>query len=218
MKFSYPLLKKLVPGLKRKAALIEALTLRSFEAEDAEGNTLEVNLPPNRWADAASHWGLAREAAAVLSLPFAAPAPAWPAGGPASSASWRTELPSPPKSFSVTVEERELCPRYTACAFEEVRVGPSPKWMQEALIDCGLRPISNVVDIMNFVMLETGQPLHAFDLDKLESVKIKDQISKLSYGRHGKAKRLRPLTGRNSRLTPRYSSSRMQKSRWPSRA
>ena len=68
--------------------------------------------------------------------------------------------------LSVTVEAEDLCPRYIGALVEGVKLGPSPQWMQDRLIAAGMRPISNVVDITNFVMLELGQPLHAFDYDK----------------------------------------------------
>ena len=58
-----------------------------------------------------------------------------------------------------------LCPRYTASVVEGVRVGPSPRWMQDRLLKAGQRPINNVVDVTNYVMLEYGQPLHAFNYD-----------------------------------------------------
>ena len=64
---------------------------------------------------------------------------------------------------TVTVEDRDLCPRYMARAVKNVKIGPSPRWMQERLRAAGVRPISNIVDITNYVMIETGQPMHAFD-------------------------------------------------------
>jgi phenylalanyl-tRNA synthetase beta chain len=68
---------------------------------------------------------------------------------------------------AVEVECPDLCPRFTARVFEDVRVGPSPPWLKARLMAAGQRPITNVVDITNYVMLETGQPLHAFDLDRV---------------------------------------------------
>lgn len=156
MKFSYPLLKKFVPVLKDKQQAMDALTLHSFEAEDAGGAAIEVKLPPNRYADCSGHVGIARELSAslgvLLKLPSARP----------------VQSARAPRSFSVKVEDADRCPRYTACALDGVRIGPSPAWLATVLAECGLRPISNVVDVMNYVMLETGQPLHAFDLDRLE--------------------------------------------------
>src|SRR5205085_2109062 len=68
---------------------------------------------------------------------------------------------------AITVECPDLCRRFTARVFEEVKIGPSPPWLKARLMAAGQRPISNVVDITNYVMLVTGQPLHAFDLDRV---------------------------------------------------
>lgn len=159
MKFSLPLIKKLVPAVKNKKELIEKLNLHSFEAADAGGNIFDVSIAPNRFSDAASHWGIAGEISAILG------------GKPRGFTQIRTRIyaeksfKKPP--FRIEIEDKKLCPRYAAQYFENIKVGPSPKWMQKILTDCGLRPVSNVVDIMNYAMLETGQPLHAFDYDKL---------------------------------------------------
>jgi len=71
------------------------------------------------------------------------------------------------KYLSVKVEDRKGCQRYTARMIKNVKIGPSPKWLKERLENCGLNSINNVVDVTNYVMLETGQPLHAFDYEKL---------------------------------------------------
>jgi phenylalanyl-tRNA synthetase beta chain len=76
------------------------------------------------------------------------------------------------KFINIAVEEPILCPRYTARVIRHVTVEPSPEWIQKRLKCIGLRPVNNVVDITNYVMMETGQPLHAFDLDKLAEQKI----------------------------------------------
>ena len=70
---------------------------------------------------------------------------------------------APPISSAVRIEDSELCPRYTARVIQGVKVGPSPEWLRDTLEKVGVRSISNVVDVTNYVMLETGQPLHAFD-------------------------------------------------------
>ena len=82
---------------------------------------------------------------------------------------WREDpgAPGPVEGAEVVVEDPDLCPRFTARVFEDVRVGPSPEWLKARLTAAGQRPISNVVDITNYVMLLTGQPLHAFDLDRV---------------------------------------------------
>ena len=74
--------------------------------------------------------------------------------------------------ISVTIEDPDLCRRFTASLIEGVTIGPSPKWMQERLHKAGMRPINNVVDITNYVMLETGQPIHAFDYDLVRGKRI----------------------------------------------
>jgi phenylalanyl-tRNA synthetase beta chain len=74
--------------------------------------------------------------------------------------------------IAVEIADPDLCPRYTATLIDNVKVGPSPAWMQERLIAAGMRPINNVVDVTNYVMLEMGQPLHAFDLSKIRGGKI----------------------------------------------
>src|SRR6202043_1214824 len=69
--------------------------------------------------------------------------------------------------IAVRIDDPELCNRYTGMVIKDVQIGASPKWMQDRLTKAGMRPISNVVDITNYVMLEWGQPLHAFDYDRL---------------------------------------------------
>lgn len=73
---------------------------------------------------------------------------------------------------SVTVKDKELCQRYTARIIRSVNIGPSPEWLQERINTIGLRPVNNIVDITNYVLMESGQPLHAFDFDKLSGNKI----------------------------------------------
>lgn len=163
MKFSYTLIKKLVPGLKSKQQAIDALNMHAFEAADPSplfkgkgGDVIDVSIYPNRFSDAASHIGLARELSAILNLELKLP---------------KTKTQKPvkvSKKFEVTIKDKNLCPRYVGQYFENVKVGASPKWMQNVLKSCGLRPINNIVDITNYVMLELGEPMHAFDYDKLE--------------------------------------------------
>ena len=85
------------------------------------------------------------------------------------------------KILKIKVEDKKLCPRYMAVIMDGVKITPSPEWMQARLRNLGIRPINNVVDITNYVMIELGQPLHAFDYDKLkyvEKLKIKNKKSK----------------------------------------
>ncbi len=119
---------------------------------------LELELTPNR-PDCLGVYGVAREVYAITGAPLAPP----PWDGDA-----RAEGPGEAGDYaSVTVEVPELCPRFTARVFVDVAVGPSPAWLRARLIAAGQRPISNVVDVTNYVMLLTGQPLHAFDLDRV---------------------------------------------------
>ena len=74
--------------------------------------------------------------------------------------------------IKVTVEDPSLCPRYTARVVKNVKIGPSPKWMQRCLAANGIRPINNLVGITNYVMEEYGQPMHAYDLDLIEGNEI----------------------------------------------
>ncbi len=103
---------------------------------------------------------IAREIAAVTGNALKIPALNVPAGG---SADATAALPTD-ELVSVRIEDAEFCPRYTARIVKGVKVGPSPDWLKSALENAGIRSISNVVDVTNFVMMETGQPLHAKSL------------------------------------------------------
>ena len=110
--------------------------------------------------DCLSVWGLARESSAVLEEHFVMPEIAVEETGSGTFDDYA----------KVEVRDEELCPRYCARIITDVKIGPSPMWMREYLYGAGIRPINNIVDITNFVMLETGHPMHAFDLSK-----VKDQ-------------------------------------------
>lgn len=124
----------------------------------------EIGLTPNR-GDAASHIGVARDVAAVMSA----------AGTPCSlllpdvSDFHTPDVPSPIK---IEIEDITACPRYTGIVISDVTVAPSPVWLQDKLKSIGLNPINNIVDITNFILHETGQPLHAFDADKVSGQKV----------------------------------------------
>lgn len=126
---------------------------------DLTDTVLELELTPNR-SDCFGIYGLAREVAAITGCELQ-PEP-WQADVEATAKDAAASL------ASVSVEAPDLCPRFTARVFEEVEVGSSPRWLKQALSALGQRPINNVVDITNYVMLVTGQPLHAFDLDRVE--------------------------------------------------
>jgi phenylalanyl-tRNA synthetase beta chain len=120
----------------------------------------DLDLTPNR-PDLMSVLGVAREVAAI-------------AGGKVRDPSLEYEANGKPLKgrASVEIKDRDLCPRYVAALIEGVQIGESPAWMQERLLAAGMRPITNIVDITNYVMLEMGQPLHAFDFDKLREGRI----------------------------------------------
>lgn len=130
-----------------------------------EDYCIEIALTPNR-TDAFSHYGVARDLAAALrnmegianqSAPLKLP-------------SLDSFKPMANKQgVQISVNNEEACPRYCGITLENVKVGPSPKWLQERLAVIGLRPINNVVDITNYVQHEIGQPLHAFDADTVQS-------------------------------------------------
>ena len=121
---------------------------------------LEIGLTPNR-PDCLSMLGVAREIAAIQDTKLRLPAFTLPdAEGDITALT------------SVTIEAPDHCPRYAARLLTDITVAPSPHWLQERLRSVGLRPINNLVDITNFVMLETGQPLHAFDFDNLAGQRI----------------------------------------------
>lgn len=125
--------------------------------------TFELKVTPNR-ADCLSHMGLAREISCLLHRPFK-----------------KTEVKAEdfvasegsPSEFSVDVLNPEMCPRYTGRILRKIKVGPSPVWLQKRLESVGLNTINNVVDVTNYVMMEWGQPLHAFDLRQIQGAKLK---------------------------------------------
>jgi len=120
----------------------------------------EFEITSNR-PDCLSVRGLAREAAATFALPLQLPEPALPAGhGNVND------------HLKVKIEAPELCYRYAGAVVENVRVAPSPRWLRERLRASGVRPINNIVDITNYVMLEFGQPMHAFDLRYLDDKQV----------------------------------------------
>ncbi|WP_242395006.1 phenylalanine--tRNA ligase subunit beta [Anaeromyxobacter oryzisoli] len=142
----------LPPEVKPGTPIAEALGL--------EDVLLEVNVTPNR-PDCLSHLGIARELAAILGQPVRLPAPKLAeAGGPASDA------------VKVRIDAPDRCARYAARVVEGVKIGPSPAWLARRLEACGVRSISNVVDATNYVLLELGHPLHAFDLERVAGREI----------------------------------------------
>ncbi len=121
---------------------------------------LDLGITPNR-SDCLSVIGLAREISAIFKTPFVIP-------------DCRLTEDGPPveEMISVEIHAADLCPRYTARVLSDVSIQPSPLWMKTRLENCGIRAINNIVDITNYILLEWGQPLHAFDLNMINSDKI----------------------------------------------
>ena len=134
------------------ADAVEALGLRD--------TVFEYEITSNR-VDCYSVLGVAREAAATFKKSFIAP-----------KVEVKTNGEMVEDYVSVEVEDTKLCPRYCARVCTNIKIGPSPKWMQRRLAASGIRPINNLVDITNYVMEEYGQPMHAFDLDMVAGHKI----------------------------------------------
>ena len=126
-----------------------------------DDHVVEFEITPNR-PDCLSVIGLAREVSATFNAPLTLHEPAVRGGGPGVL----TEL------LDVETPDAALCPRYTARMVRNVKIAPSPKWMRERLRSMGVRPINNIVDITNYVMLEYGQPMHAFDYRYVKGGKI----------------------------------------------
>ena len=147
-----------------------------------ETDVLELEITPNR-PDCLGVYGVAREVHAATGAPLQPPP-------------WEQDPGSlgAPEGIAVAVETAR-CPRFTARIFEDVTIGPSPEWLKARLMAAGQRPISNVVDITNYVMLLCGQPLHAFDLDRVAGATLT-----VRDGRDGDL--LETLDGETRRLDP----------------
>lgn len=138
-------------------------------------HVFEIGLTPNR-TDAMGHIGVARDISAVLNTH--------------STKNRRTEVKLPTVDnfkiddheldIDVTIEDAEACPRYSGLSITGIKVEESPQWLKNRLISIGIRPINNIVDITNFVLMEIGQPLHAFDAEKISGKKV--IIKKLKSG------------------------------------
>jgi phenylalanyl-tRNA synthetase beta chain len=197
MQFSYSLLKKFVPKLPPRNALIEKLNLHVFESEPGEGDMIDISLPANRYSDAGSYQGLAKIIGATLNLKTI-------------FSKLKTPKDSLKKNFSVSIKDPDFCRRMTARYIEGVAVRRSPKWLVDTLKIHGMRSINNVVDITNYVMLETGQPTHVFDFDKMTPRTLKqtkskqvrsDKVRELIVRRAKAGERIQSLDGEKFKLT-----------------
>lgn len=168
MKFSYNWLKELVNFKESPQQLAEFLTLRAFEVESVDkiGNDWAINISGKtigpRMADASGHLGMAREIAALKNIRVKSQEPRIKKDKKRKTAD----------TLKIKIENPENCPRYTVRIMEGVRISPSPAWLRERLETCGLQSINNIVDATNYVMLETGQPMHVFDYDKIGGKQI----------------------------------------------
>ena len=149
--------------------LAHLLTMGGIEVESIErlgrDTVFEIGITPNR-ADCLSMIGIAREVAAVTGAKLKLPARKGPRG--------EGKIASRVK---VSIKNKAHCPRYTARLIEGVSIGPSPAWMAARLAACGIRSINNVVDATNYVMLEMGHPLHAFDFNRIRGGRIEVKLA-----------------------------------------
>jgi len=161
MKFSYNWLKELT-GLKISATeMAKLLTFQSFEAQVGPkvgaDTILEIDVLPNRAHDCLSHVGVAKEILVAKGK------------GTLKLKKFfiRENTPQSKELLSISIKSPRLCRRYSGRFVSGVKAGPSPQWLKNRLKICGLQSINNIVDATYYVMLETGQPLHAFDAEKL---------------------------------------------------
>ena len=193
MKLTFNWLKEFLNLKDPPQRIANVLTMAGLEVESlvhlnqGEGATedwlMEIAVTPNR-GDCLGILGLARELAALtggrVKLPLVIP---------------HTRDPSIKRLIDIKIRSAHLCPRYSARVVQGIRMAPSPPWMRFRLEACGIRSINNVVDITNYVMLETGQPLHAFDVDRLVARRILVRQAK-------EIKRLVTLDGVERELAP----------------
>lgn len=162
MRVSFQWLKDYVDIRMQPEGLAEKLTMAGLEATSLtkleQDTILEIEVTPNR-TDCLSIIGIAREVAAITGKELKVPRI------PSFRGQSRLSLP-------IQIQDKKRCPRYLGRIIKNVQVGPSPKWLIQRLEVMAIRPVNNIVDITNFCLLEFGQPLHAFDLDKLQGRRI----------------------------------------------
>jgi phenylalanyl-tRNA synthetase beta chain len=173
-----------VPGSPEEIA--ETISLRGFEVASVEAGhapVIDFEITANR-PDCLSHIGIAREASAIYGLPLTMPDVTAP----------EVVASKSDAQLDIRLDAADLCPRFCAQVFE-VRLGPSPQWLADRLTAAGVRPISNIVDVTNYVMLELGQPMHAYDLTTLAG-------RALVIRRARQGERLKTLDGVDRQLDP----------------
>ncbi|HEY9729379.1 MAG TPA: phenylalanine--tRNA ligase subunit beta [Chroococcales cyanobacterium] len=155
---------------------------------DLEDVILDLTATANR-ADALSMVGVAREVAALTGASLRLPAAP------------QLSIPSESGSLAVKISEPQKCPAYIGTAIEGVKIGSSPDWLQRRLQAAGVRPISNVVDVTNYILLEWGQPLHAFDRDRLQTVTGSEALT-IGVRLANSGESLKTLDGQTRTLQP----------------
>ncbi|MCW9054594.1 MAG: phenylalanine--tRNA ligase beta subunit-related protein [Candidatus Pacebacteria bacterium] len=172
--------------------LAEKLTFHSFEIEGVEktenDTVIDVDVLPNRAHDCLSHRGIAKELSVLFEIPL-------------NRDVLREDEPefSESKLLSVDIEDSLLCRRYSAAVIRGVKVAPSPEWLKARLEALGQRSINNIVDATNYVMFGLGQPLHAFDMKKLEE---RDGAYRINVRSAHDGESITTLTGEGYELTP----------------
>ncbi len=178
--------------------IAQTMSVRGFAVEALDDRcdgdaVIDFEVTGNR-PDCMCVAGMAREIATAYNLPIRRPVAKGKDENETASSLRLTSLKSVEKAdIDVVIENPDLCPRY-AGAVADVTVGPSPEWMQKRLQAAGVRPISNIVDITNYVLLELGQPMHAFDLAKLAGAQIRVRTARAG-------EKLRTLDGQERELT-----------------
>lgn len=151
---------------------------------------LDLTATANR-ADALSMVGIAREVAALTGATVRLPEPS------------EISIPTGATGLALKISQPQACPAYIGTAIEQVKIGPSPDWLQQRLQAAGVRPINNVVDITNYVLLEWGQPLHAFDRDHLLACASGDELLTIGVRFAQSKESLKTLDGQTRTLSPR---------------
>ncbi len=193
MRISYNWLQTFfIKKLPKPERMSELFTMHTAEVESVrrvkDDYVFALDILPNRTHDLLSHVGMAREIAALLGMRMKV-----------QPSRIRREVKNITigRALSVHIRDSRLAPRYSARVILDLRVGPSPHWLQERLEALGVRTINNVVDATNYVMMEMGQPLHAFDLDKLQERKTKRKNGRayIAVRRARRGEKLRTLDG-----------------------
>lgn len=187
MRISYEWLKDYLEITKTPSELADDLSNFGFQVESMEkidsDTVLDLEVNPNR-GDCLSILGIAREMAALYRLPL-------------KNYSKNAVLDEQKldKTIEPEVSDPKICPRITLRIIDNIKIGPSPAWLQQRLKSYGFRPINNIVDITNYTMIAIGQPLHAFDLVKIKNGRMNIRLSK-------KDEKLTTLDGKNRVLPP----------------